>query len=404
MYYLLSFIGGIIFIITIINIISYSNSSKSSPDPLYNDITLQIQKLNLEKQKLEKNKLFYENELEQKRKFIEKQAKELLSDKEKFQNDLDNKYHSLLIDLKNKEQFLLQDKAKSQKWLSGMIADFLTITLDNDIKELENSHSITKHEKATKITDLKAQIKFLTEHNKELEYELKYLFSLYPNLEDIIDSDLETNIFPENYLENTGWLSKDEWENLSSIEKNTLAYERYKKRRKTKAQIGRDFELYIGWKYENLGYKVTYNGINNGFNDEGIDLIAKKDKETIIIQCKYWSKNKIIHEKHICQLFGTSIKYQLLHPDELVYAAFYCHNALSENAHIFADKLSISIYENIELKDYPAIKCCDSSMIYHLPFDLNYDKIVNCHKVMTVKEAEDSGFRRAFKWHPYSSN
>ena len=38
-------------------------------------------------------------------------------------------------------------------------------------------------------------------------------------------------------------------------------------------------------------------------------------------------------------------------------------------------------------------------MIYHLPFDLSYDKTENCIKVMTVAEAEKLGYRRSYKWH-----
>ena len=57
------------------------------------------------------------------------------------------------------------------------------------------------------------------------------------------------------------------------------------------------------------------------------------------------------------------------------------------------------------LGKYPMIKCNISSngnKIYHLPFDQQYDKTLirnvgECY-VSTVKEAEEKGFRRAFRW------
>jgi len=59
---------------------------------------------------------------------------------------------------------------------------------------------------------------------------------------------------------------------------------------------------------------------------------------------------------------------------------------------------------------YPCIKCnisqIDGTRIYHLPFDQQYDKVkIEPHKgefyCTSVKEAEDAGFRRAFR-HKYN--
>lgn len=46
------------------------------------------------------------------------------------------------------------------------------------------------------------------------------------------------------------YLSKEEYAELSETERNQLALDRYKKSRsRTKWQIGRDYELYVGYKY-----------------------------------------------------------------------------------------------------------------------------------------------------------
>ena len=39
---------------------------------------------------------------------------------------------------------------------------------------------------------------------------------------------------------------------------------------------------------ENDGYKIYMNGYNKGFKDEGIDIIAHKGNEALLIQCKNW--------------------------------------------------------------------------------------------------------------------
>ena len=84
---------------------------------------------------------------------------------------------------------------------------------------------------------------------------------------------------------------------------------------------------------------------------------------------------------------------------------FVCHNELSETAKKMANYLGIRVYENIELKPFPMIKCNLDTFIYHLPVDDNYWTIMTEKtkekfvKVMTVKEAESLGCRRAFKYH-----
>lgn len=58
------------------------------------------------------------------------------------------------------------------------------------------------------------------------------------------------------------------------------------------------------------------------------------------------------------------------------------------------------------------IKCNiskDGEKIYHLPFDQQYDRVSIANKkgacyVATVAEAEEQGFRRAYKWKPKAEN
>lgn len=316
-----------------------------------------------------------------------------------FNTELNIKKTVFYTNLKTDGQRMISEKFDAFPWLAGTIADLLTISLEDEISSLRNSYSTKKWDRAQNITVLKHEMRELIKRNKMLEYELSYAKTLYPDLNS--DPDFDT---PENEqdteLSSTGWISKEEYNSLSDIEKNTLAFERYKKRNKTKWQIGRDFEMYVGYSWEKEGFKIDYTGIEKKLQDMGRDLLAHRGNEVYIIQCKYWSIDKTIHEKHLCQLYGTTVMYQIENPDKTVYSVFVTHTKLSQTAKTFAERLGIILYENVELGDYPAIKANKDSDIYFLPFDQQYDEVhKNIEMFLTVEEAENKGYRRRYKWH-----
>lgn len=57
--------------------------------------------------------------------------------------------------------------------------------------------------------------------------------------------------------------------------------------------IGHQYERWIGKSLENDGYKVLYTGILYGTDDRGVDLVAIKNHDVYLIQCK-WRKNNSI--------------------------------------------------------------------------------------------------------------
>jgi len=57
---------------------------------------------------------------------------------------------------------------------------------------------------------------------------------------------------------------------------------------------GKEFEYYVSNKFKNEGYEVI-NNFEKKENDEGIDIIAKKGDELLLIQCKNWEKSVINH-------------------------------------------------------------------------------------------------------------
>jgi hypothetical protein len=208
------------------------------------------------------------------------------------------------------------------------------------------------------------------------------------------------------------WLTADEYQGLSSVERNQRALDRYLRSRKTPWQLGRDYERYVGYLREQAGCKVTYQGIFKGLEDLGRDVIAERNGEIEVIQCKRWARAKTIHEKHVFQLFGTVVAMRIEHPFEHVRGTFTTTTTLSERAREFARVLEITVEEGLPLADYPRIKCNiaqpSGEHIYHLPLDQQYDTTVieperGERYVATVAEAEELGFRRAWRWRPSES-
>ena len=256
----------------------------------------------------------------------------------------------------------------------------------------------------------------LLKNNKMLEYQLHYLESIFPWLEEFesenpyaaydILSSQDTTMSPDSYDAMKNWLSPQEFSALSQTDKYQLALDRYKLKNKTDWEIGIEFERYIGYLYENNGFKVKYHGATMGLEDMGRDLIVEKNGEILIIQCKRWAKTKTIHEKHIFQLYGSVVVEAVKNPNKKYRGLFVTTTSLSDMAKKCASALNIEIKENISFEDYPLIKCNISKTgekIYHLPFDQQYDRVEispnkgECY-AYTVKEAESKGFRRAFRW------
>lgn len=237
-----------------------------------------------------------------------------------------------------------------------------------------------------------------------------FLVDLKEEVEDINEDERGTfEGYTEDELDDEArnYMTIEEYRKLSSRERNQLALDRYWKRSKSKWLIGKIYERYVGFLYEQKGYEIEYVGIFKGFEDLGRDIIARKGNEIIVIQCKNWSKFRTIYEKHIFQFFGTVFQYKDENKDKAVKAIFYSATKLSDLAKRFARELGIELKENFKMNNaYPCIKCnisrINNEKIYHLPFDQQYDYAkIEPRKgefyCATVKEAEDAGFRRAFR-------
>jgi len=302
-------------------------------------------------------------------------------------------------------------------WLANAYEELFSLQDRKLVDYLRNK----KHPaiKASKIIKEQTRLKREAIRNKKIA---EHLVAYYENIAPfLVDLKEEVNIatekerallkeYSEEELQDyvTHYLTKEEYRKLPSVEKNQMALDRFWKRRKSKWLIGRLYERFIGYLYEKQGYDVEYVGIFKGFEDLGRDLICQKNNEFIVIQCKNWAKFRTIYEKHIFQFFGTVFQYKDENPKKKVKAIFYTSTELSNLARRFSKELGIELKENFKFdKNYPSIKCnisrVDGTKIYHLPFDQQYDNTKVEKKrgelyCKTVKEAEEAGFRRAFRY------
>jgi hypothetical protein len=328
-------------------------------------------------------------------------------------------------------QKLVEEKTQGFPWLADAISQYHEYR-DLKIAEFLEKKLMPAVASAERVKELagekrELQKKFLVTRNL-----IRYYEALFPWLSDFVGEDVDELIvaaIQESKVEEEQadpvrvFLTAGEFEQLSNAERNQRALDRYWASRKSPWQIGRDYERYVGYLYEQKGFSVRYQGIEKGLEDLGRDLICKKGDRVEIVQCKNWRKDKTIHEKHINQLFGTTVMFfiqnlKLAGPLELnlfpsllkqkqISATLYTSARLSETAREFSRILNVTIFEAFPFKKYPSIKCNvsmrDGTRIYHLPFDQQYDRTIvheersECY-VETVAEAELLGFRRAWRW------
>jgi hypothetical protein len=355
-------------------------------------------------------------------------AKEKLSRLEDEVNQI-IKYRSTLdkqlqdIDSENKRlkgyeddlNALITQRSKGFPLLGEVYAEYLDVQAKLMQGWLRNKKNPAP-KAADVVKDVTKEKRELIKQLKVLEYRLKNYELIAPFLsEDVENITTEDDAWLlDDYTEEEmqdeviKFLTKEEYRQLSVSDRNQLALDRYWGRgRKSLWTIGKMYEHYVGYIYENDGWEVEYFGIAQRYEDFGRDLIAKKGNVCHIVQCKNWSKYKKIYENHIFQLFGTTFEYQKMNPKLKVVPVFYTSTKFSDAATEFAKRLGIEVHTDFKLEKYPCIKCNiggrDKVKIYHLPFDQQYDNtIIETKKgefyCETVAEAEKMGFRRAFRW------
>lgn len=306
-----------------------------------------------------------------------------------------------------------------RKWLAGLIAE-AEASIDHAKEEILRTKKNPAITASATVKQIRIEKQKILSEAKFLEYQLKSYKEYFPFLEEYEDIILqETYDFQGETTQDDiekidpvhKYLPLDEYNSLTPSQRNQLALDRYLSSSLDNYSIGRLYEMYLGFIYTKEGWDVQYHGIQKQKQDLGRDLICEKDNTIHIVQAKCWSHDKLIHEKHIFQLFGTTFEYKENYRNNLykkeIIPVFITTTTLSDVARSAADLLGIRYRENFELqKNFPMIKCninkSTGEKIYHLPFDQQYNRTVITPKdgefyALTVAEAEKKGFRRAFR-------
>jgi hypothetical protein len=382
---------------------------------------------------------------------IETREKKLKQDieirEEKLKQDIETREKKLKAETETREfqlqrhkkelDLLVKEKTQGFPWLESAYSECLKLYDLEKAYYLKNkTHpAIKASEELRQIAKERREAQKAASVSKHL---LDYSRYLAPWLDDYIG--IESKELDEIINEiHSSWQKKEQefdeevkrhygpsYENLTQEQKLQKRLDWYwGKPNKTDWQIGRDYERYIGYLYENKGWRVSYQG-KDGFEDLGRDLIGKKGDVVEIIQCKRWAQNKQIHEKNIYYLLGTTIEYYLdnftekenlqftLFPELIkkgqVIPKLISTVEISDRAKKAANALGVVIektqFPNIN-PPYPSVKCNiarrTEEKIYHLPFDQQYDTVLveeerfECF-ANTIAEAEAKGFRHAYRW------
>jgi len=335
---------------------------------------------------------------------------------------------------KQEIQKIAKQKSMGFPWLAEAYADYFALK-DGEIEKYLKHKKHPAPVAAENVKIIKNEKRKLVKENKIISYKINYFEKLFPWLSELIAEDeseeipvrIEGDIKYDNNEDRVkNYLTPEEYKRLPSVEKNQMALDRYLRNRfKSKWAIGRDYEMYVGYIFEKNGYSIEYKGILDGFEDLGRDIIATKSDVVCIVQCKCWAQYKTIHEKHIFQLFGTTMEYWIKNfkdhnkpkgfeefakflNEKKLRPIFFTSTSLSDKAREMANALGVIILENKPLGKFPRIKCninndeFGQTKIYHLPMDQQYDRTIIGNRAgefyaFTVKEAEDAGFRRAFR-------
>ena len=209
------------------------------------------------------------------------------------------------------------------------------------------------------------------------------------------------------------FLSKEE-KSLPKPERVQRALDNWWVKKKSNWMIGQVYELYIGYLYEKQEYNVSYVGAAEGLKDKGRDLVCVKGDTVLVVQCKCWSRKKLVREKYVCNLFGTGAELFLtkIRPDATLadfenavrngkfHMVLVSTTQISDVANRFARKLGVEFFQ-VPLERWPMIRCVvvDGKKYYRLPFDKQYEQLrvdgaSGGRYAETVEEAENLGFKR----------
>ena len=170
---------------------------------------------------------------------------------------------------KNYIEIVAKEKSKGFPWLSDAYAEYFYLQALKEADYLDNK----KHHapiSANKVREIARKRRIIEKKLRIAQGIINYYQDLFPFLEDLLGETedemliyiLSRNI--EEPIKDVGeigvdpvkiylsHLSKEEYQKLSSTERNQLALDRYWTKHKSKWQLGKDYERYIGYLFESI--------------------------------------------------------------------------------------------------------------------------------------------------------
>ena len=153
-----------------------------------------------------------------------------------------------------------------------------------------------------------------------------------------------------------------------------------------KIDYGAQYERFVGHLFEEKGFHVRYNGLREGMNDGGIDLIARAPRKIRLIQCKRW--NRPVDCDTISRLQGGVERFiwkeRKDKPEKSrthILGVLATSGDVEPEAQSLAEHLGIFVMKNLAYETYPAVKAqeiADGMGRFLLPFNSGYDRMNFC--------------------------
>ncbi len=193
------------------------------------------------------------------------------------------------------------------------IADLRALAYDEVVHWLKYKPHPAKSA-AEIVGEYKRKYKDAVKEAKIATYKLEALLSIFPELTEYIEDEngleeLSRSVDLKNFNSTRDvakdYLSNEEWQKLSSTERNQLALDRYVEgRKKSDWAIGRDYEMYCSYMYETKGYNIEMCGIEKRLEDLGRDIIAIWNKGV----SSYYSEKLSSAKKRLDKANKTKVK------------------------------------------------------------------------------------------------
>lgn len=139
-------------------------------------------------------------------------------------------------------------------WLATAIADFHALEAERDAKMLESKkHPAVRA--AAEVREHGSKRREAERLARQMRYRAEYYEKLFPWLADYVGDDVPDFAVEVGGTTETSddpvriWLTEAEYKNLSIIEKNQMALERWKTKKRSNWEIGREYERFIGYNY-----------------------------------------------------------------------------------------------------------------------------------------------------------